>query len=110
MNSQVFSRSYLQNKPEEEKKFRISSVIQSFIHQLVRDAEAGKTLYFYNIEQRIRACATSYPPPPPPLTIDDLLSGFREKFPDCLVSYQENWVDVGTNMRHLKKGILIDWS
>ena len=109
MNSQVFSRSYLQNKPEQDKQFRINSIIQKFILHLQNDAKMGKTSYFYDTEQRVRSMATSYPPPLP-LTIDELLEGFRAKFPDCLVSYQENWVDVGANMRHFKKGILIDWS
>ena len=49
-------------------------------------------------------------PPPPVITIDDLVSGFKKKFPDCDVSYQETWVEVNSSNRVLKKGIIIDWS
>ena len=40
----------------------------------------------------------------------ELLAGLKEKFPDCTVSFQEDWVETRKDMRVLKKGILIDWS
>ena len=49
-------------------------------------------------------------PPPPAITTDDLVSAFQKRFPDCNISYQEIWVDVNSNNRVLKKGIVIDWS
>ena len=41
---------------------------------------------------------------------DEVLAGLREKFPDCLVSFQEDWIETPHGMKQLKKGILIDWS
>ena len=40
----------------------------------------------------------------------ELLAGLKEKFPDCIVSLQEDWVETRQDVRVLKKGILIDWS
>jgi len=40
----------------------------------------------------------------------ELLAALGEKFPDCGVSFQEDWVETRQGVRELKKGILIDWS
>jgi len=46
--------------------------------------------------------------PEPPS--DELLTGLKEKFPDCSVSFHEDWVETRQGVKELKKGILIDWS
>jgi hypothetical protein len=45
-----------------------------------------------------------------PITTDDLVAAFQLRFPDCLVSYKEAWVDSNANTKILTKGIMIDWS
>jgi hypothetical protein len=45
-----------------------------------------------------------------PLTVDDLISEFKLKFPNCRVSFKETWVDVNKTTKTLKSGIVIDWS
>jgi hypothetical protein len=44
------------------------------------------------------------------LSNEDIIGALQAKFPDCVVSFQETWVDAEDNTRVLKKGILIDWS
>ena len=41
---------------------------------------------------------------------EEILAGLREKFPGCLVSLQEDWVETRQGVKELKKGIMIDWS
>jgi hypothetical protein len=106
MSFQTLSRAFLKEAPEREKQRHIEMIIQGFVHDLQRVAITGKTQYIYtHIPGRI-----SSNPPPPTITNDDLVSAFQRKFPDCDVSYQETWVDVDSNNRVLKKGIVIDWA
>jgi len=44
------------------------------------------------------------------LSVDDLISEFKLKFPNCRVSFKETWVDVNKTTKTLKSGIVIDWS
>jgi hypothetical protein len=41
---------------------------------------------------------------------EELLPLFQEKFPDCVVTLQEIWIETYSNTKTLKSGILIDWS
>jgi hypothetical protein len=45
-------------------------------------------------------------------TPDDLLEGYRAKFPDCRVEYGETWEPSARNPNQMNKksGIIIDWS
>ena len=61
----------------------------------------------YNLNNRHPSVQT---PQTPVITNDDLISAFQKKFLECDVSYQESWVDINSNNRVLKKGIIIDWS
>lgn len=57
-----------------------------------------------------------YQPTYPILTLDDVVEGIKNKFPDCKVTYEETWVEdisrqnTGQITKTLKKGIIIDWS
>jgi len=108
MSSPTLSRSYLQGIPEQRKQQRIDYIIQEFMHELLKVAEAGKTSYMYSLDNRhgVVHCG----PQPPVITNDEFVSAFQKKFPECDVSYQETWVDVTPHNRVLKKGIVIDWS
>lgn len=124
MSSPTLSRSYLQGIPEQRKQQRIDYIIQGFMHELLKVAEAGKTSYMYSLDNRhgvahaaggasvaaAVVAAQQSGPQPPVITNDDLVSAFQKKFPECDVSYQETWVDVTPHNRILKKGIVIDWS
>jgi hypothetical protein len=56
--------------------------------------------------QKVQALQAAAAEPPS----DELLAGLKEKFPDCGVSFQEDWVETRQGVKELKKGILIDWS
>jgi hypothetical protein len=107
MNSQTFSRAFLQSIPEQRKQQHIDMIIQGFLGQLQNEAAAGKTFYMYAFDER---SIVRQHPPLPVITNDDLISAFQRKFPDCYVSYEERWIDINPNNRVLKKGIVIDWS
>jgi hypothetical protein len=109
MNTQTFSRSFLQSIPEQRKKQHIDRFILSFITQLENTAAVGKTSFLINPDS-ITNSSISQHPPAPVITNDDLISALQLKFPDCGISYQEIWIDTHPNTRILKKGILIDWS
>ena len=63
----------------------------------------------FNAQQQAYEQAQQAQAPPEEL-IQELLAGLKEKFPDCAVSFQEDWIETRQGVRELKKGILIDWS
>ncbi len=48
--------------------------------------------------------------PPPYQITSDSVSLFQRIFPDCTVTYVEDWFDTKPGVKEFKKGILIDWS
>jgi hypothetical protein len=114
MDSETFSRSFLQGIPEQCKQSRIDQIIYQFINELKNAAAMGKTSYMYNVDNCRELNKHLFPgganQTSPVITIDDLVSAFQKKFPDCNVSYKETWVDVDSKTMSLKKGIIIDWS
>ena len=43
-------------------------------------------------------------------TDEDVVAAFQTIFPDCKVTYEEQWVGTGRYTQVLKTGIVIDWS
>ena len=117
-----YSRTYLQNISNENKKISVNNMISQFIDDLRRIAGLGQKSYFYNMTnmQFVRNPIINQPGndiipnnnnnQTYSIHIDELLPLFREKFPDCSISYQEIWSESTPGTRVLKKGILIDWS
>jgi hypothetical protein len=110
----TYSRSYLQDLPEKRKQGLMNGLINQFHQPLVNNAAAGKTSYMVEDSVWIihNNSMVNHPsnPPIPKFTLDEFIAAIEARYPDCKVSYQETWVDVGINNRTLKKGIVIDWS
>lgn len=83
-------------------------MIRGFIGDLRNAAAIGKTTYMYNTEDQSYRGQRGVTPHV--ITNKDLISAFEKKFPGCDISYQENWIDIDSNKKVLKKGIVIDWS
>ncbi len=113
---QTFNRAALQGRAEEMRKaaeatrqFQLRQTVKQIVDQIERavlDAAAtDKTFYIHELRNMPGNC-----------TIDDILRGFQEKFPECTVTFTEEWVDVPNRhqghppTRVLKSGIKIDWS
>jgi hypothetical protein len=110
MNSQVFSRDYLQSMPEQRKQQQIDSIVGMFHNDLLNAAASGKKNYMY-IRPTNKAPQISWPNHSPlPLSDAELIAGFFTRFPGCNIYYQEDWVESGRDTKTLKKGIVIDWS
>ena len=109
MNSQIYSRDYLQGIPEQRKQAIIDQFTASFRGELFNAAALGKTSYMYNRSTKHNSGITTYPPPPE-ITDAELIAGFTTRFPGCKIYYEEVWTDVSSTKRILKKGIIIDWS
>ena len=106
MSFQTFSRTYLQVLAVQgleslHKQQYIDALVQRFIAILQNDAAAGKTSYTYEPPHHLQLRN---------ITIDDLISAFQRKFPDCDISYKEVWIDVNSTTKSLRKGVVIDWS
>jgi hypothetical protein len=141
MTTQIYSREYLQSIPEKRKQSTIDQIAESFIPELQNTASSGKTCYLYEIplschQKRetyipghaipaigIRTRADTSIPPTwqfhhtwPILSLNDVVEGLKKKFPDCKVTYEENWIEdpswqtTGKITKTLNKGIVIDWS
>jgi hypothetical protein len=108
----TYSAEHLQSLPEKHRKDVIRDAVDHLYRPVLVAATAGKTSYLINVGdylKKIKNGCQTYPPPYI-VTIDDLLEGFRDKFPGCKVEYTETWEDVRPGVREQRSGILIDWS
>jgi hypothetical protein len=117
MTDITYSREYLRGIPEQrrqhQKKQLIQSIVLNTVHPVTTAATNEKTSYI--IEEAVYAAQLSEfhrarSMVNVTLAKEDILYALQEKFPGCVVSFQEAWIDTAHNTRVLKKGILIDWS
>jgi disulfide oxidoreductase YuzD len=110
-NPSTFSRAYLQSIPEQKKQDLLGVIMSQFHISLVNIAAEGKTSYMVEEHVWRNKCRMVVRHPAPPEFKDwELIAAIEKKYPDCKVTYEEMWVDVGISNRTLKKGIVIDWS
>jgi hypothetical protein len=109
MAETTYSREYLLDLPAKRRRDAISSTVFHMQSGVIEAAKLGNTSHLIQLDASRNPIARSYPPPYIP-TADDLIEGFRNKFPDCRVEYAEIWEEVRPGVRQQKKGILIDWS
>jgi len=116
---ETFSRSYLQSMAQEEKMKEVNSMVSVILPDLYTAARNGKTCYFYDMTHMHYVLSPSHTsgrkivnPRLSTYTIpmDELVVLFHKKFTDCDISYHEDWNQIDTTTRSLRKGILIDWS
>jgi hypothetical protein len=139
MNPQTLSRQYLQGLPEAQRRQMIENdvfrLFQQIAQPLQNAALKGEKKYLHDMsqwmaqqqgellrqhQQRVAQTANfskaeaqllqQKGPAPPEPPSNELLAGLKEKFPDCAISFQEDWVETRQGVKELKKGILIDWS
>jgi hypothetical protein len=119
---QVYSRAFLQSLPEKKKQAEVDDMIKGFWPNMYPTAENGLTSYFFDMTN-MRYIA---PDPFPALrkaaptksamnlqttmTNDEILTRFRLVFPECSVTYGEEWIETNASTKVLKRGITIDWS
>jgi hypothetical protein len=97
--SLVFSRATLKAMPEQGKQNYLDLICQGFINELKTVASHGHTRYEYIIPDEL----------PHKITKDDLIKDFIKKFPDCTISFCEEW-RVPNGCRPVQvKTIVIDW-
>lgn len=110
-NFYTMSRSELQSLPEKRRKDAIARAVDSVYQQVIAAATEGKKFCIVDISRitNLRNGSHSYPPPYIPTEMD-MVEGFKAKFPDCNVQYEETWEDTQPGVRQQKKGILVDWS
>jgi hypothetical protein len=109
----TYSAEHLRSLPEKHRRDAIRRAVEDVYQPVLAAATAGKAFHLVNVSRLLSDQKTnrSVPYPPPyVLTIDDLLEGFRNKFPGCKVDYTEAWEDVRPGVREQRSGILIDWS
>ena len=111
-----YSRDYLRGIPEELRQQRKKQMIQNLLNSIVSNVTAAATneKTSYMAEDRLYLSYYSQVDHAPigriTLTNEEIITALQEKFPDCIISFQEAWVDTAHNTRTLQKGILIDWS
>ena len=115
----TMSREQLQQLPAKHRMEAIHSVVNQYSQQVVNAATAGKAFHLVDLATyfkqfrsgggEFKVTCHTYPPPYIP-TADDLVEGFKEKFPGCRVEYTETWEDVRPGVKEQKSGLLVDWS
>ena len=110
---ETFSREFLAGVYEKHRAETRLNTIQRFVEQMcaqvVQSAMLGKTRHMIEVrnERATGWTGEQYVP-----TNEDLIEGFRAKFPGCNVQYEESWVTLPRtpNQMHKKSGIIVDWS
>jgi hypothetical protein len=111
-----YSRDYLRGIPEKLRQERKKQMIQTLLNNIVGGVTAAATneKTSYMVEDRLYLSYYSQIHQAPigriTLTNEEIIGALQEKFPDCIISFQETWADTAHNTRTLQKGILIDWS
>lgn len=111
--SETFNRSYLQAMPEKSKQDMIESVFNHTHRQAILEtARIGNTSYLFDTE--IHKNRHMVQQNRVEITTADFMKFLQEKFSDCKITYEEQWVETSSNMNKktsvFKKGIMIDWS
>ena len=108
----TFSRNYLRDLPEKRRRDAIEQAVQGLHNQVIHAATYGKMFHVVDIGHIVKCRSINYRDQSQPYipTNDDLVEGFKAKFPDCRVEYAEMWEDVRPGVREQKIGILVDWS
>jgi len=111
----LYDTTHWAQEQQQQQPIRLQQDHQKEIEQL---SLLGRTVQISKKEQQFNAQMQTYQqarrsqqeqaPPEPPS--QELLAGLKEKFPDCAVSFQEDWMETRQGVKELKKGILIDWS
>lgn len=100
MTLKTYSRDYLQSIPQQRKEQLIEGIVLYIINDIETAALVGGTSYRYIRPQ------FSFPE----LTDAEIVAGFFARFPGCKIYYEDVWVEVGSDTKQRKKGIVIDWS
>lgn len=109
--SSIWSREQLQALPEKHRLDAIARAVEQFHHAIISTAKSGIRFYLVDMKHmpRNQSGVKSFPAEYIP-TVDDMVEGFKSKFPECDVTYTEIWEEVRPGVKEQKKGILIDWS
>ncbi len=112
MAEMAYSRAYLRDLPAKRRRDAIANTVSHMQGDIIQSATSGKAFHIVDLTKYEKMCNSGVRCHPPPYipTTDDLIEGFRNKFPDCRVEYTETWEDVRPGVREYRKGILIDWS
>ena len=107
--TQTYSRAKLQGIPAERRLQAIANHVEWMQQQVIDSAAIGKSSYLHTYPPKgatARCCTPGHYVP----TRDDIIEGLKIKFPDCDISYVEEWIDVCPGHREQRSGIKIDWS
>ncbi len=100
----TYSAEHLQSLPAKQRREAVRYAVDNLYQPVLTAATAGKTSCLVKVGDYLKRIA------PAIITIDELLEGFRDKFPGCKVEYTDTWEDVRPGVREQRSGILIDWS
>ncbi len=105
--TQTFSRTDLQNLPAKHRAEIVANIVNNQVHEILALARNGSTSYLFKSFTHDRNTGLKYQNTP---TTEELVEGFKTKFPGCTVEYTETWEEVRPGVREQRRGIKIDWS
>ncbi len=117
MSNTTYSREFLRGaadaKRREEERCRREQVdyaINQTAKLILKDAEMGKTEWELNLgqpnnrlPQELRHLRMSG------FNDEEIVEGFRRKFPDCDVNVSQDWVDIRPGSRELQTRVTVSW-
>jgi hypothetical protein len=124
-NTTIYSREFLRGaqdaKRREEERCRREQVdyaVNQTSKLILKDAEMGKTEWELNLGQ-LKSGSMRGPFGPLPQELrhlrmsgfedEEIVEGFRRKFPDCDVNVSQDWVDIRPGARELQTRITVSW-
>ncbi len=125
MSNTTYSREFLRGardaKRRDEERCRreqVDCAINQASRLILKDAEMGKTEWELNLGQ-LRNGSMRGPFGPLPREIrqlgmsdfddEEIVEGFRRKFPDCDVNVSQDWFEVRKGTRELQTRITVSW-
>ncbi len=125
MSNTTYSREFLRGaqdaKRRDEERCRREQVdyaVNQTSKLILKDAEMGKTEWELNLGQ-LRNGSMRGPFGPLPQEIrrlgmsdfddEEIVEGFRRKFPDCDVNVSQDWFEVRKGTRELQTRITVSW-
>jgi hypothetical protein len=105
--NQTFSRADLQTLPAKHRAEMVANIVNNQVHEILSLARNGSTSYLFKSFTHDRNSGVKYQFTP---TTEELVEGFKTKFPGCSVEYTETWEEVRPGVKEQRRGIKIDWS
>lgn len=113
IEGKVLSRAFMQGYQKLYNDESVDCFVDSFLTAILDCAKAGQSEWSFNLgkhrelQRKHHSMIQSYVYV---ASNEDLLAGFKRRFPDCDVTIKDIWADVKTGVRELQTRLTVSWA